>query len=238
MSRSSSRTDPAHPLPRAAPARVAPTPSSSIPAGQQIWSTSITLAPQAPQAPMPDSHLPNQSPTLSTSHVVPQPGHDVTGVNCLTFPIMQEAPRSSPCRQGRPLCNLQRNTPRPPNTTLNTIPNTGNLLDGIIDLCSSEDEDPTDSDLSDGARYSQTEPPSLENIGPRTEGESDSDRWSICLSDDDRGESGQALDLVGKVQQTPIQKRWIPPVSSLTMTLREFPIDIVYLDLHRTSSSS
>ena len=89
-----------------------------------------------------------------------------------------------------------------------------------------------DNDLSDRARFSQTEAQRLENIGPRTEGASDSDRWSICLSDDDRGEWGQALDLVGKVQQTPIQKRWIPPVSSLTMTLREFPIDIVYLDLH------
>ncbi len=95
-----------------------------------------------------------------------------------------------------------------------------------------------DSDLSDGARYSQTEAQGLENVGLRTEGESDSDHWSICLSDNDRDESAQTLDLVSKVQQTCIQKRWIPPVSSLAMTLHEFPINIVYLDLHRASSSS
>ena len=221
MGRSSSR---AGPLPPAAPARAAPTPSSSIPTKQQIRSTSITLAPWAPQAPMPDSHLPNQSPTRSTSRVVPHPGHRITGGNSLISPIMQEVLRSTPRREGRPfLYDLQSNSPRPPKTTPETIPKTGNLPNNIIDLCSSEDEGSMNSDLSDGARYSQTEAQSLENVGLRTEGESDSDYWSICLSDDDRSGSGQALDLVGKVQPTPIQKRWIPPVSSLTITLHEFP---------------
>ena len=231
VGRSSSHTDLAPPL-----AQAALTPSSSMSVTQEIWSTSIALAPQTP---MPDSHRPNQSPTRSTSHVVPQPDHKMIGGNSLTFPIMQEAPKSTPRRQGRQLwSDLQSNPSRPLKTTPKIIPKTGNIPNGIIDLCSSEDEDPMDSDLGDGGRYNQTETQGFENLGPRTEGESDSDHWSICLSDDDREEPGQVLDLVAKVQQNHIQKRWIPPVSSLTVTLHDFPIDIIYLDLHRTSSSS
>jgi len=95
-----------------------------------------------------------------------------------------------------------------------------------------------DNDRSTGGRSGHTQAQNLENDGPHTDEESDSDYWSICLSDDDREEQVQGLDLVGKVQPTHIQKGWIPPVSSFTMTLHEFPIDIVILDLHRTSSSS
>lgn len=217
------------------PAQVAPTPSSSISVKQEIRSASVALAPHAL---MPEYPRPNQSPTPTTSCIVPQPGYKITGGDSLTFPINQEAPKSISRRHQLFLSDLQNNPPQPPKTTPRIIPKPGSPPNSVIDLCSSEDEGPMDNDDSTRGRYSQKEAQNLENFGLLTEEESDSDYWSDCLSDDVLEEPGQALYPVSKVQPTHIHKGWIPPVSSFAMTLHGFPIDIVYLDFHRTSSSS
>jgi hypothetical protein len=210
--------------------------SSSIPVNQEIRCASVT---PAPQTPMPGSHRTNQSLNPSTPRVVPQPVHGILGCNRLTFPIMQEAPRSTPRRQGQLLLSDPQSSPlRPPKTTPKNVPKPGNLFNNIIDLCSSDDEGPMDGDHSTGGRSSHTQAQGPEDGGSRTGEESDSDYWSICLSDDDRETRVQAPDPVDKVQPTHIQNGWIPPVSSFTMVLHGFPIGIVYLDFHRTSSSS
>ena len=231
MGRSSNRTVLALP-----PAQAAPTPSSSISVKQEIRSASVALAPHVL---MPEYPRPNQSPTPTISCTVPQPGYKFTGGDSLTFPINQEAPRSISRRQGQLfLSELQNNPPRPPETTPRIIPNPSSLPNSVIDLCSSEDEGPMDNDDSTRGRYNQKEAQDLKDIGPLTEEESDSDYWSDRLSDVVQEEPGQALYPVGKVQPTYIHKGWIPPVSSFTMALHEFTIDIVYLDFYRTSSSS
>jgi hypothetical protein len=218
------------------PSQAAPTHSSSKYFKQDIRSASIALAPQAP---VPRSHRPKHSPTASTSCAVPQPGYGITGGNSLAFPAKQEA-LGSAFRGQRQLfsSDLQSNPTRPPTTTPRIVPKPGNLPIKVIDLSLSEDEGPMENDRSTGGRDSQTEAQGLENVAPRTEEESDSDYWSNCLSDDGREEPSEALYPVNKVQPTHIQKGWIPPVSSFAMTLHEFPINIVYLDFHRTPPSS
>jgi hypothetical protein len=206
------------------------TPSSSTSVKQEIRSTFVA---SAPQTPMRGSHRPSRPPTPSTFHVVPPSIHRISGGNNLTLPVTQEASRSTSRRQEsyRPSSSdPQNHPPRPPKRTPKNIPKTRGPL---IDLCSSEDEGPVG-----GGQPGRTQAQSPSNGGPSPGEESDDNYWSICLSDDDREEPDHALDRVSKVQPTHIQRGWIPPVSSIAIALRDFPIDTVHLDFHRRSSSS
>jgi len=226
VGRSSSQTDP--------PTQGPPTPSSTS-VRREIRYPSVA---SAPQTPMLRPHRLSQPPTPRTSRVVPQPVHRVMDGNSLTLPVMQEAPRSTPHRQGQlVLSDSQNNPPRPPKSTPKNNPKTGSSSNNFIDLCSFEDEGPVNDYHRTRSSSSRTRAQGLGNGEYRTGEESDSDYWSTCLSDDDREEPVHAPDQVSKVQPTHIQKGWIPPVSNFTATFHECPINTYNLDFHRTSSS-
>ena len=166
-------------------------------------------------SPTQSSHRPCQP---STSRIVPQLVHRIIGGNNPTLPITQEASTCTPPhRQGQlSLSDLKNNPSRPPKTTPKKIPKTGNPSNDFINLCSSEDEDPMDNAHRAGGRSSRAQ---AQDDGSLSGGESDSDYWSICLSDDYREEPIHTPDQASKVQPTYTQKGWIPPVSNSAMTL-------------------
>ena len=166
---------------------------------------------------------------LPPAQAAPTPSSSKQDIRSASVALASQALMPDSCRP---------NPPQPPKITPGVITKPGNLPVDMIDLCSSEDEGPMDNDRSSEGRYSQTEAHGLENVGRHTEEESDSDYWSTCISDEDREEPCQVLYPVGKAQPTHIQKGWIPPVSSFTTALYEFPINVVYLDFHRTPSPS
>lgn len=210
VDRNSSQTDLALPTTRASP-----TLSSGILAMQEIQSGS---AMSASETSIPGSYGPSQPPTAGTSRPVPQLVHSIIGSTISTRLI---TPRNTPPRRQDQLflSDPQNNLPRPPKTTLTHITRTGNPSYELIDLCSSEDEDPTDSDHSIGGRSRHKE---AQDPGNGIEEESDDDNWSVCLSDEEPEESFHAPDRVSEVQPTHIEKGWIPPVSDFITALYEF----------------
>lgn len=186
---------------------------SSIPVKREICYAYVM---SIPETPMSSSYRPNSPTTPSTSRIVPRPVHRAIDGNNMTLSITQAAPRSTPPRRQDQLVlsDLQNRPSRPPKTILKQIPKTGNPSIGFIDLCSSDDEGPMDNHDRTGGRSSRTQ---ARDDGPLSGEESDSDYWSICLSDDHQEGPVHAPDQVSTVQPTYIQKGWIPPVSNFAM---------------------
>lgn len=199
--------------PTMSPIQEIPTPSST-PVKREIHYAYVM---SIPQTPMSSSHQPSQLSTPSTSRVVPQPVHRAIDGTNTTLSIIQEASRSTPPRRhGQSfLFDIQNNPPRPPQTIINAIPNTGDPSNDFIDLCSSGDEGTVDEGRRTGGRSSHTQ---AQGGGSLSSEENDSDYWSICLSDDHREGRVHTPDRVSKVPPTYIQKGWIPPVSSFIIT--------------------